>query len=118
MRVNGARDTVDNFEMEFRYGILYMGKDRQILIQLRRGGGGGRRRTFKYGGFGDVPNSGALHHVPHGEPLDGFVLRDASSAVAAAEWVDMATVLLVSAAVSSLFGLLTASDKAGSTWAW
>lgn len=36
MRVNGARYTVDNFKMEFRYVIFYLGKDRQILVQLRR----------------------------------------------------------------------------------
>lgn len=56
-------------------------------------------------GFADVSDSGALNHVPHCEPLDGLVLSDAARAVGAAHENDMATSLLVAAAISSLFSL-------------
>ena len=56
-------------------------------------------------GLGDVADGSALDHVPHGEALDGLVLRNAARAVRAADEADVATALLVAAAISSLFRL-------------
>jgi hypothetical protein len=55
----------------------------------------------------DIPNSSALHHVPHSETLDGFILWDGTRAVGTADESDMATTLLVAATVSSFLGLQT-----------
>jgi hypothetical protein len=55
----------------------------------------------------NIPNSSALHHVPHSETLDGFILWDCTRAVGTADESDMATTLLVTATVSSFLGLRT-----------
>lgn len=53
------------------------------------------------GSLADIPYSSALHHIPHSETLDGFILWDCTRAVGTAEENDMATTLLVAATVSS-----------------
>ncbi len=47
-------------------------------------------------------DGGGLDHVADGEPLDGLVLGGASRAVGAADGLDVAAALLVTAAVSLL----------------
>lgn len=57
------------------------------------------------GSLADVPYSSALHHVPHSETLDGFVLWDCTRAVGTAEESYVATALFVAATISSFLGL-------------
>lgn len=64
-----------------------------------------RARTRVDRRLGDVADGSALNHVPYGEALDGLVLRNAARAVRAANESDVATSLLVTAAISSLFRL-------------
>jgi len=55
--------------------------------------------------FLDIPDGRALHHVPHGETLDGLILRDTPRTIRAAHECDVATSLLVAATISSFLGL-------------
>ena len=70
-----------------------------------------KRRTRVDAGLADITNSGTLNHVPHGEPLDRLILGDAARAVRAAHEGDVATSLLVAAAISSFFSLLRGEIK-------
>jgi hypothetical protein len=63
------------------------------------------RRTRVDGGLRDVTNSSRLDHVSDSEALDGLVLADASRAVGAADEVNVATAVLVTATGASLLGL-------------
>jgi hypothetical protein len=64
-----------------------------------------KRRTRVDARVGDITHSGGLDHVAHGEALDRLVLGHAARAVRAADEVDMATTLLVTATGASLLGL-------------
>jgi hypothetical protein len=64
-----------------------------------------RERTRVNTSFADIPNGSTLNHVPHCETLDGLVLSNAARAVGATHEGDMATSLLVAAAISSFLGL-------------
>lgn len=70
----------------------------------------GMRRTRVDAGLADITDGGTLDHVPHSEPLDSLVLADAARAVRAAHEGDVATSLLVTAAISSFLGLDNASE--------
>jgi hypothetical protein len=59
------------------------------------------------GSLADISNSSALHHVPHSETLDSFILWDSTRAVGTAKENDMATALFVAATISSFLGLGT-----------
>lgn len=56
-------------------------------------------------GFTDISDGRALNHVPHCEALDGLIFCDATRAVRATNKSDVATTLLVAAAISSFLGL-------------
>ena len=64
-------------------------------------------RTMINGSLADISNSSALHHVPHSETLDSFILWDSTRAVGTAKENDMATALLVATTISSFLGLGT-----------
>lgn len=64
-----------------------------------------RIHTDVHTGLADITDSGALHHVPHGESLDGLIFGHTTRAVRATDWIDMATALLVATVISSLFRL-------------
>jgi len=55
------------------------------------------------GGIGYITDGGRLDHVSDGESLDGLVLRCASRAVRASDWLDVAAAFLVSSIGRSLF---------------
>ena len=55
-------------------------------------------------GVGDVPHGGGLHNVPDDELLDGLVLGAGLGAVCAADELDVAAPVLVSASVATLRG--------------
>ena len=59
-----------------------------------------------------VSHSGSLDNVPNGESLDGLVLTNASRAVGAADKVNVATALLVTAVTSSLLSLCKRKQNA------
>lgn len=54
------------------------------------------------GSIRDITNSSRLDHVADGESLDRLVLRSATSAVGAADGLDVAAALLVAAVVRPL----------------
>jgi hypothetical protein len=56
-------------------------------------------------GVTDIPNRGALDHVPDCEAFDCLVLGYCTTAVGAAEEVDVPTAFLVAATISSFLGL-------------
>lgn len=62
-------------------------------------------RTWVDTGFADISNGRALDHVPHRETLDSLIFCDATGAVRATNETDVATALLVTAAISSFLGL-------------
>jgi len=57
---------------------------------------------LEYRRIGDVTNGGGFHHVTDGESLDGLIFGCASRAVGAADGLDVAAALLVTAVVLSL----------------
>jgi len=61
--------------------------------------------TWEDASFADIPDGRALDHVPHSEALDGLVFGDTARAIRATNKGDVATALLVAAAISSFLGL-------------
>ena len=57
-----------------------------------------------HAGVGDVPDSGGLHNVPDHELLDGLVLGTGLGAVGAADELNMAAAVLVTASVPPFRG--------------
>jgi len=78
MRVNCTRNTVRDLQIEFGESILLV-----------------------YGGRTNIRDGSRFHHVPHGEALDGLILGDASSAVRAADKLNVTTSVLVAPSISS-----------------
>ena len=94
MRVDSARHTVRNFDVELGDNVLC---DR---IQLNRSITEiGIERTLVHAGLADITNRRRLDHVTDSEALDGLVLGHASRAVRAADEVNVAAALLVAAAI-------------------
>ncbi len=62
-------------------------------------------RTRVDGCFTDIPDGSTLYHIPHCKALDSLILCHAARAVGAAHEFDVATSLLVAAAISSFLGL-------------
>lgn len=81
MGVNGAGDAVADFDVQLGDNVLGVNAS-----------------------LADIPDSGALDHVPHSEPLDGLILSYSARAVGATHEGDVATTLLVTAAISSFLG--------------
>lgn len=101
MRVNCTRHAVGNLEMKLGDGV-FCGR---IDSETPKVAHSTDRHTGVEGGVADVTNGRRLDHVPYSEALDGLVLGDAARAVGAAHGVNVAAVLLVAAAGSSLLGL-------------
>lgn len=59
----------------------------------------------------NVANSSTFDHVAHLEALDCLVLWHTAMAIGAAQRIDMATAVLVAAAVSSFLSLMNASVR-------
>jgi len=78
MRVDSARHAVGNFDVKLGNNVLWVNA---ILA--------------------DISDSSTLHHVPHCVTLDGLVFANAARTVGAAHECDVATALLVAAAISS-----------------
>jgi hypothetical protein len=68
-------------------------------------GSNNETRTRVDGSFTDIPDGSTLYHVPHCEAFDSLILCHAARAVGAAHEFDVATSLLVAAAISSFLGL-------------
>ena len=81
MGVDGAGDAVADFDVQLGDNVLRVNAS-----------------------LADIPNRGALDHVPHSEPLDGLVLAYSARAIGATHEGDVATALLVTAAISSFLG--------------
>lgn len=77
--VNGAGYAVSNLNVKFGQNVL--------LVNT---------------GLADVTDGSVLDHVPDAEPLDGLIFGDHTVAVGATKALDVATVALVTAVVSSL----------------
>jgi len=56
-----------------------------------------------YARFRDIPDSRALHHVPHSKTLDGLILWRTSRAVRAPDELDVSAAVLVATIIPSLF---------------
>ena len=99
VRVDGARHAVGDFEIQFWYNVVCHRESEIIHIRHPL------IHTDVNTGLADITNGSALHHVPHGEPLDGLIFGHTARAVRATDWVDMATPLLVATVISSFFRL-------------
>ena len=101
MRVNCTRNTVRNLQVELGESILCTeavnqsgpSKPRPALL------------TLIYGGRTNIRDGSRFHHVPHGEALDGLILGHASSAVRAADKLNVTTSVLVAPSISSFRSL-------------
>lgn len=62
-------------------------------------------RTRVNTSLANIPNGGTLYHIPHSVALDSFVFANATRAIRAAHKCDVATTLLVAAAISSFLCL-------------
>ena len=81
MGMDGARNTVRNFDIQLGDGVF---------VQSR--------------GFVNIPNGGALNHVTDGEPLNSLVLCNASRAVRATNELDVTPTLLVAPVIPPFLG--------------
>ena len=64
-----------------------------------------------HAGVGDVPHGGGLHDVPDHELLDGLVLGAGFGAVSAADELNMAAAVLVTASVPPFRGHFNFQEK-------
>ena len=98
----------------YNLGITYSAIHQRSAAHSTGGKEGIRTRVDA--SLADISDSSTLDHVPHGESLDGLILAHAARAVRAAHVGDVATSLLVAAAISSFLGLAEEGRSAAVCW--
>ena len=112
MRVDSARDTICDFDVQFGNDV-FLRRRRDVSVDERKEWVGQPTRVDA--SLADISHCSTLDHVSHREALDRLVLGDSSRAVGAPHELDMPSSLLVSAAISSLLGLCRDSISATSS---
>ena len=98
-RVNGAGDTVRDFDIHLRKRILCQRESIFDPIHKRIG------LTLVDRSFRDITDGSRLYHVPDSEALDRLVLGDTSRAVRATDKAGVAAAMLVATIIPPLLSL-------------